>query len=176
VVFDTASERPLDVRLDFVLEAGSGPSQKSRRFKARFKETESVPLSAAHRTSLPEEVMKFHAIGSALEKTMQGDRPGGLLGALGIRRRQTPPDPLALLKAYSEEFPDGALADAVAPSRATVDWSLERVRQQQAAQQRGAEIVGMQAPDFTLKDLSGKDVSLSQYHGKVILLAFWGVG
>jgi thiol-disulfide isomerase/thioredoxin len=29
------------------------------------------------------------------------------------------------------------------------------------------------APDFTLKDLDGNDVSLSQYKGKVVLINFW---
>jgi len=30
-----------------------------------------------------------------------------------------------------------------------------------------------QAPDFTLKDLAGKKVTLSEYRGKVVLLEFW---
>jgi len=29
------------------------------------------------------------------------------------------------------------------------------------------------APDFTLKDLSGRNISLSDYTGKVVLLEFW---
>lgn len=29
------------------------------------------------------------------------------------------------------------------------------------------------APDFTLKDLSGRNISLSDYRGKVVLLEFW---
>jgi len=33
--------------------------------------------------------------------------------------------------------------------------------------------VGSQAPDFTLKDLTGKDVKLSEYLGKIVLLEFW---
>jgi len=34
-------------------------------------------------------------------------------------------------------------------------------------------MVGERAPDFTLKDLSGKDVSLSSYKGKPVFLNFW---
>ncbi len=32
---------------------------------------------------------------------------------------------------------------------------------------------GESAPDFVLKDISGKEVTLSQFRGKVILLEFW---
>jgi len=37
----------------------------------------------------------------------------------------------------------------------------------------GAAMVGKEAPAFTLKDLSGKTVSLSDFRGKVVLLDFW---
>ena len=33
--------------------------------------------------------------------------------------------------------------------------------------------VGGAAPDFMLKDISGKDTTLSSYKGKVVLLEFW---
>lgn len=33
--------------------------------------------------------------------------------------------------------------------------------------------VGKPAPDFKLKDLDGKEVSLSDYRGKIVLLNFW---
>ncbi|MDQ7082775.1 MAG: TlpA disulfide reductase family protein [Aquificota bacterium] len=33
--------------------------------------------------------------------------------------------------------------------------------------------VGKEAPDFRLKDLSGKEVSLSDFRGKVVLVNFW---
>jgi cytochrome c biogenesis protein CcmG/thiol:disulfide interchange protein DsbE len=32
---------------------------------------------------------------------------------------------------------------------------------------------GKPAPDLTLKDLDGKDISLAQYRGKVVLVNFW---
>jgi cytochrome c biogenesis protein CcmG/thiol:disulfide interchange protein DsbE len=37
----------------------------------------------------------------------------------------------------------------------------------------GAQFIGNPAPDFTLADLDGNDVSLSDFEGKVIILDFW---
>ena len=35
------------------------------------------------------------------------------------------------------------------------------------------KFVRVKAPDFTLKDVNGKDVTLSSFRGKVVLLNFW---
>ncbi|MCG3137564.1 MAG: Thiol-disulfide oxidoreductase ResA [Phycisphaerae bacterium] len=35
---------------------------------------------------------------------------------------------------------------------------------------------GRQAPDFTLENISGQRVTLSQYRGQAVLLNFWAVG
>ncbi len=35
------------------------------------------------------------------------------------------------------------------------------------------DLMGNKAPDFTLKDLNDKDVSLGDFEGKVILINFW---
>ena len=40
--------------------------------------------------------------------------------------------------------------------------------------QRAEQMMGSMAPDFTLKDLDGKEVRLSSLRGKVVLLNFWG--
>jgi cytochrome c-type biogenesis protein len=42
-----------------------------------------------------------------------------------------------------------------------------------AAAQEPGKSIGIPAPDFTLKDLSGKNVSLADYQGKVVLVNFW---
>ena len=34
-------------------------------------------------------------------------------------------------------------------------------------------LIGKTAPDFTLTDMAGQQVSLSQYRGKVVILNFW---
>lgn len=35
------------------------------------------------------------------------------------------------------------------------------------------KIINSKAPDFTLKDLAGNNISLSSFNGKVVLLNFW---
>ncbi|MEE2857299.1 MAG: redoxin domain-containing protein [Planctomycetota bacterium] len=39
---------------------------------------------------------------------------------------------------------------------------------------RARKMFGKPAPDFTLDDLEGKSVSLSDYRGKTVMVAFWG--
>jgi peroxiredoxin len=48
------------------------------------------------------------------------------------------------------------------------DKILERLKEEAKA-----KIKNDIAPDFTLKDLNGKDVSLSDYKGKIVILDFW---
>ena len=49
---------------------------------------------------------------------------------------------------------------------------LEDQKARETAQ--GNVVEGAQAPDFTLKDINGKDLSLSSLRGKYVVLDFWG--
>jgi thiol-disulfide isomerase/thioredoxin len=55
------------------------------------------------------------------------------------------------------------------------DKATRLPRKANAASATKAEIpsTGVAAPEVTLKDLEGKDVSLAQYKGKVVLVNFW---
>ncbi|MDE6446850.1 MAG: TlpA family protein disulfide reductase [Muribaculaceae bacterium] len=57
-----------------------------------------------------------------------------------------------------------------------VEKQVEATREQlENEKKRNAMLNGTtEAPDFTLKDLNGKDVSLSQFRGKWVILDFWG--
>ena len=48
----------------------------------------------------------------------------------------------------------------------------EKIQKQKEAEKRVAD--GMSAPDFTLKSIDGKDVTLSSLRGTYIVLDFWG--
>lgn len=50
--------------------------------------------------------------------------------------------------------------------------ALEEVKAREEAKKKVSE--GAEAPDFTLKDLQGNDLSLSSLRGKYVVLDFWG--
>jgi len=50
-----------------------------------------------------------------------------------------------------------------------------RPRQQaQSARPADPDLIGKPAPDFTLKDLDGREIALKDLRGKAVLLNFWG--
>jgi peroxiredoxin len=67
------------------------------------------------------------------------------------------------------------LAAPDAPGTAAYEQHIANLKQQAAAKARqaGPIAVGMEAPDITLPDPSGREYSLSDLRGKVVLLDFW---
>lgn len=50
----------------------------------------------------------------------------------------------------------------------------QKVEHKEVTKSEGAtQLIGKRAPNFTLKDIAGFEVNLSQYRGKPILLVFW---
>lgn len=78
--------------------------------------------------------------------------------------------------AYDNMTPE-ARQSILMPYAELYNRQAEEMQQERAAEEaRKAEIASgtITAPDFTLRDLSGKEVSLSQFRGKWVVLDFWG--
>ena len=91
-----------------------------------------------------------------------------------------PAVPVALLNLEGQDFIDtyeainetikgSILYPLVAKQYETEKKGIEMEKKQQALQNGDVN-----APNFTLKDLEGKDVSLSDFKGKWVILDFWG--
>ena len=133
-------------------------------------------LSSAEVEALDKEVALLMAVEEAVHDQRLGYRRQGLLGTLFGAARKDPRDPLQLLDRYQQEYPDAFFSDLAKGLRASVERHLARFERERREQNRGAELVGKLAPDFSLEDMDGRDVSLKDYRGKVVLLSFWGYG
>ncbi len=68
----------------------------------------------------------------------------------------------------------GPLADIVDEVAYLLKSSKKIASQPLDPDKRAKEMFGKPAPDFALEDLEGKEVKLSDYRGKTVMLAFWG--
>lgn len=91
--------------------------------------------------------------------------------ALGVYMTSQIQDEERLIKAF-EALKPGAVNSILAPMYTQLQKSVERTRARRAA----AEFikVGKPAPDFALPDPEGRTVKLSDFHGKWVMLDFWG--
>lgn len=72
-------------------------------------------------------------------------------------------------------------AEDIVPENNIVENSKEEAKEEDnegnkvvnAESQRPEIAVGKEAPNFTLKNLEGKEVSLEDYRGKIVLVNFW---
>ena len=69
----------------------------------------------------------------------------------------------------SETIRNGRMKDLYEPV-------FEQVKKQKEMEEKSAKLqaAGVEAPDFTLKDIEGNDFTLSSLRGKYVILDFWG--
>jgi hypothetical protein len=172
LVLDRADLRPLEVTIKTEVESvGQGGKYKGSRY---LKEKAHRALTQEECTALGAEADSMKRILAAIAARRSGG--GGVLSLLLGKPKSAPPDPLAILEEYEKAHPEGLLAAAVEPLRARARAAIEAGEAARAAEERRAKLIGSPAPDFTLEDLEGKKVSLSDLRGKTVLLAFWGYG
>ena len=76
----------------------------------------------------------------------------------------------------SVEAASGEAAPAAAEAKAAEPAAATPAAAQPAAAATGPAQLGAAAPDFTLQDLDGKSVSLSQFRGKTVVLEWFNPG
>ncbi|MCH5226307.1 MAG: TlpA family protein disulfide reductase [Muribaculaceae bacterium] len=93
---------------------------------------------------------------------------------------ESPAAALALLNLDGEDYinlydnmPDSFTTTIVYPL-AELQYKQEKKNVEMAQKQQALQSGSVDAPDFTLKDIEGKDVSLSEFKGKWVILDFWG--
>ena len=74
-----------------------------------------------------------------------------------------------LISLFSESVKNGKMKDYYQP---IFDRAKKNAEMEEKAKKVQAS--GVEAPDFTLKDINGKDLSLSSLRGKYVVIDFWG--
>jgi peroxiredoxin len=72
-----------------------------------------------------------------------------------------------LIKQLQRDFPD------TKPAQSADKILASRKKQEEAKKIKGALAEGTKFPDFEVKDIAGKPLSIANYKGKVVLLDFW---
>jgi len=174
-------------RRRFVLEPGAGTivsysaeiqveGRTSQHVEVSIERAAVESLSSAALEAAPSETERLSAVLLAVHEQHQGRRNQNVFAALLGGKPKPPRDPLALLEAYVSDFPRGVFERTVEPLRRSIAWHMKSVEERRRIKERAENMVGKEAPDFTLKDMEGKDVALSDLRGKVVLLSFWGYG
>jgi len=81
--------------------------------------------------------------------------------------------PLFFIPAFLIMILTQACQNQTAPGDGAGSVQPQNVRDMIASLNMYAFDKTLKAPEFTLTDISGESVSLSQYRGKVVLLSFW---
>lgn len=74
-----------------------------------------------------------------------------------------------LLGLLSENVKNGRMKAFYQPM---IDMAKKRAEAEEKAKK--VQAAGVEAPDFTLKDIKGNDFKLSSLRGKIVVLDFWG--
>ena len=78
------------------------------------------------------------------------------------------------LTKFRRDHPKGALGGSLPELEVQLASAEAQVAGLADPDKAAQKMIGKPAPDFTLKDLEGNDVSLSSFKGKSVVLSFWG--
>ncbi|QEC45903.1 TlpA family protein disulfide reductase [Pseudobacter ginsenosidimutans] len=196
IVYDAS---PISLNIDFAGKekfytvSGSGATTQLRDFLFGYSDHQNAiensmkAMDSLKRFSAPDSVIilatnkknaAMTSLNSFLKKSLSEiNQPVVAAFALG-RSAQTleQSDFEAELGKLTQKFPnDGNLADLKKKYEAYKVQAAEMQKQQEAAAERrkSNSLIGKPAPDIVMPDPNGKNVSLSSFKGKYVLVDFW---
>jgi peroxiredoxin len=93
------------------------------------------------------------------------------LFSLGYTRNLDPEQVSKLMTGLSKKFPKNPVVSGVITR---YNLAMNEAKQQQAQPAQASKLeIGNPAPDFSMPDTSGKQISLSSFKGKYVLVDFW---
>ncbi|MCA8959549.1 MAG: redoxin domain-containing protein [Planctomycetes bacterium] len=123
-------------------------------------------VEKSHRELTPAEqgvIEKEYAI---LEPIALATLPGG--GDDDIDKLQV------TLTQYEQKHPKSPFLPSIPSLAAALEQRVAALDRPKDPSVLGKALVGKKAPEFKLKDLEGRDVSLADFTGKILLITFWG--
>ncbi len=140
------------------LRTGNGSSTRLDEL-VEFQEIEHKALS-------PAELSDVNKQFATLEKVAIGTLPG--------EAKKDLHQLTSVLEAYTKTHSDGEFASAIPALTTALRKQLAKIGEPKDPDVKGRKLVGKKAPDFKLQDLTGRDVSLADFAGKIVMVTFWG--
>ena len=105
-----------------------------------------------------------------LKKTLSSVSQGTVASFVLGRSAQTlpPSDFQAEMNKLSQKFPEDPSLQSIRNQ-----YNMQAAEMQRQQQQRPASWVGKKAPEFSMPDANGKEIALSSFKGKYVLVDFW---
>lgn len=133
-----------------------------------FEQHESVTFTQkARRPITPEEIVQLGEEYRTLEPIARATLPGRSAkdGETDFEKQ---------LASYKEKHPQGLMGLGLPQLERQFAAAASKLTRPANPDALADQLIGKPAPDFTLEDMDGKQVALSDFKGKVVLITFWG--
>jgi thiol-disulfide isomerase/thioredoxin len=153
--------------------AATSPDVKTQLQALVLKINTKLQAGAGTEDALAPELKQFDDIIAAHKGEKSDDLAQVLVMKAGLYLQvlQEADKALPLLQQVVKDYPDAAVSKQIAPQLPQLEAQIAADAPMAAI--RAKLVVGADFPDFSVKDLDGKPLSVANYKGKIVLVDFW---